>query len=117
MQDITKIDIIQVMKTLHHPLPEQIKLSALLYALSDPTRLDIVKNLAKTREECCCRGFDTLVAKSTMSHHFRVLRESGIIQVRLEGTHRFVSLRRDELEARFPGVLSAVLAAADAKEP
>jgi len=117
LQDTTRIDIIQAMKMLYHPSTEQIKLAAVLYALSDSTRLDIVKNLAKSSEECCCRGFDTLVAKSTMSHHFRVLRESGLIQVRLEGTHRFVSLRRDELDARFPGFLAAVLAAADTTEP
>jgi DNA-binding transcriptional ArsR family regulator len=101
------------MKTLQHPLIEQIKLSAVLYALSDPTRLDIVKNLTVQGEECCCRGFDVSVAKSTMSHHFRVLRESGLIWVRTEGTHRFVSLRRDDLEARFPGLLTAVLAATE----
>ena len=101
------------MKELHHPMTEQLKISTVLYALSDPTRLDIVKNLATHDEECCCRGFDVSVAKSTMSHHFRVLRESGLIRVRLEGTHRYVSLRRDELELRFPGLLTAVLAAED----
>ena len=104
------------MKMLYHPSTEQIKLASVLYALSDSTRLDIVKNLAATSEECCCRGFDTLVAKSTMSHHFRVLRESGLIQVRLEGTQRFVSLRRDELEKHFPGLLPAVLAATESTE-
>ena len=111
MQHIINLVIIQDMKTLHHPMAEQLKISAVLYALSDPTRLDIVRNLATQGEECCCRGFDVAVAKSTMSHHFRVLRESGLIRVRMEGTHRFVSLRRDELELRFPGLLTAVLAA------
>jgi len=99
------------MKTLYHPLSEQIKLSSVLYALSDPTRLGIVKNLAAHSGEYCCREFDVSVAKSTMSHHFRVLRESGIIKVRIEGNQRFVSLRCEDLETRFPGLLKAIIEA------
>jgi DNA-binding transcriptional ArsR family regulator len=49
------------------------------------------------------------VSKATRSHHFRVLREAGVTHTRLEGTHRHVSLRREDLDARFPGLLGAVL--------
>jgi DNA-binding transcriptional ArsR family regulator len=55
------------------------------------------------------------VTKSTCTHHFRVLREAGVIRQRQEGTARLNSLRRDELEARFPGLLGAVLSAASAR--
>jgi DNA-binding transcriptional ArsR family regulator len=97
------------MKEIYHPATEQIKLSVVLYALSDPTRLSIVRNLAAREGESCCGEFTVAVAKSTVSHHFRVLRESGLIKVRLEGTQRFVSLRCDDIEQRFPGLLAAVL--------
>jgi DNA-binding transcriptional ArsR family regulator len=52
------------------------------------------------------------VTKSTCTHHFKVLREAGVIQQRQEGTSRLNTLRRDDLEARFPGLLETVLAAA-----
>lgn len=77
--------------------------------MSDPTRLSIVKNLAVSNGEYCCREFAVPVAKSTLSHHFRVLRESGLIRVRVEGVQRFVSLRCEDLERRFPGLLQVIL--------
>jgi DNA-binding transcriptional ArsR family regulator len=55
------------------------------------------------------------VSKATRSHHFKVLREAGLTHTRAEGTHRFVSLRRDEVDERFPGLLEAVVAAAEAE--
>jgi DNA-binding transcriptional ArsR family regulator len=84
-------------------------LSAVLHALSDPARLDIVRRLADG-DEPSCGTFDLGLSKATLSHHFRVLRESGVVLVRPEGRRRLLSLRMDDLDARFPGLMQAVLA-------
>ena len=86
---------------------KRVPLSEILGALSDPARLEIVKVLLK-KEELCCGQFDSGVCKSTMSHHFKVLKEAGIIKRRDEGTRQFNSLRRDDLEARCPGLLQVL---------
>jgi DNA-binding transcriptional ArsR family regulator len=83
-------------------------LTAVLFALSDPIRLSIVKCLANTDEQAC-GSFDVPAAKSTLSHHFKVLREAGVIYMRPEGTSYRNSLRREDLEARFPGLLDTIL--------
>ena len=93
-----------------HPDPEQIELPAVLHALSDPVRLNIVRELADG-SRCPCGTFSVPVAKSTLSHHLRVLREAGITLTEPSGTQRVVSLRAGDLNARFPGLLDAVLAA------
>ena len=98
------------MRTLRHPPIEEITLSGVLHALSDPIRLCVVRTLAADGELQCgtfCMG----AAKSTMSHHFKVLRESGLITMRPVGASYYNSLRCSELEARFPGLLDAVLRA------
>ena len=100
------------MKPVHEPNPSEISLPAVMAALSDPVRVEIVRCLA-SRGEAACGTFELGVAKATRSHHFRVLREAGLTHTRAQGTHRFVSLRREELDARFPGLLDAVLAAAE----
>jgi DNA-binding transcriptional ArsR family regulator len=92
-----------------HPDREEIDLSAVLHALSDPVRLKMVAYLAGSGKERTCGSFDVPVSKSTCTHHFRVLREAGIIQQRQEGTARLNTLRRDDLEARFPGLLATIL--------
>ena len=106
------------MKHVHEPNPGEITLPSVMAALSDPVRVEIVRCLA-SGGEAACGTFDLGVAKATRSHHLRVLREAGLTHTRAQGTHRFISLRREELDARFPGLLDAVLAAAerDAAEP
>jgi len=99
-------------EALEHPAREQIELAAVLHALSDPVRLRIVAALAHAEEERTCGSFELPVVKSTCTHHFRVLREAGMIHQRLEGTTRLNSLRRKDLDARFPGLVDAVLQAA-----
>ena len=94
-----------------HPPAEALELHAVLHALSDPVRLKIVRELAE-REACNCGSFGVPVAKSTLSHHLRVLRDAGVTFTEPVGTARVVSLRRDDLDARFPGLLDAVLASA-----
>lgn len=93
------------------PADSEIALPRLLGVLSDPTRLGIVRILSDGAE----RGwgqFSAPVAKSTLSHHLKMLREAGVTQTRQEGTRCYVKLRRDALEARFPGLLPALLSAA-----
>ena len=97
---------------LTHPSREELELSAVLHALSDPVRLKMVRALASSPEEQSCRSFDVPVTKSTCTHHFKVLREAGIIQQRQQGTARLNALRSDDLEARFPGLLATILQAA-----
>jgi DNA-binding transcriptional ArsR family regulator len=97
---------------LAHPAREDLELSAVLHALSDPVRLKMVRYLATAPEERSCRSFDVPVTKSTCTHHFKVLREAGVIRQRQQGTARLNALREDDLEARFPGLLQTILAAA-----
>ncbi len=99
--------------TVPHPSRDEIELPAVLHALSDPVRLLIVKTVADGRE-WTCNSLDLPVSKSTCTHHFRVLREAGVIQQRVDGTTKLNSLRREELEARFPGLIDAVLGATPA---
>ena len=92
-----------------HPVAD---VSAVLQALGDPMRLAIVRLLAATGGEQTCGSFSLPITKSTASHHFRVLREAGITVHRVEGTRRFISLRRAELDAAYPGLLDSILRAA-----
>ncbi|MGI9183893.1 MAG: ArsR/SmtB family transcription factor [Solirubrobacteraceae bacterium] len=95
-----------------HPLRSELELSAILHALSDPVRLMIVAELAQGEGESTCGSFALPVTKSTCTHHFKVLREAGLIHQRQQGTTRLNTLRRDDLEARFPGLLGTILQAA-----
>ena len=94
---------------LHHPAADEMRLPAVLHALSDPQRLHIIAALAAADEPRACGSIELNVAKSTMTHHFRVLREAGLIRQERVGTTKLTSLRREDLEARFPGLLDAVL--------
>ncbi len=98
------------MRTLHHPRAEELSLPDVLHALSDPVRLQIIRSLADRREQPCS-AVEASVSKSTLSHHFKVLREAGVTHTRANGTQRLVSLRIDDLEQRFPGLLTSVLEA------
>ena len=100
------------MRALHHPPGNSLTLTGVLYALSDPVRLAIVRRLADDGDKAC-GTFGLPVAKSTASHHFKVLRDAGVIQTRPEGTQYINSLRREDLEVRFPGLLDAVLRATE----
>jgi DNA-binding transcriptional ArsR family regulator len=99
------------MRQARHPEPGEMTLIEVMGALSDPIRLGVVRVLADGRE----RGWGELrapVAKSTLSHHLRVLRDAGVTRTRQEGTRCFVELRRGDLDSRFPGLLTSVLDAA-----
>ena len=93
-----------------HPARGDIELTAVFHALSDPVRLGIVVDLLDGGE-ASTGGLAIPIHKSSLSHHLKILREAGVTFTRLQGTHRFLSLRREDLEARFPGLLDAVAAA------
>jgi DNA-binding transcriptional ArsR family regulator len=95
-------------KILHHPDRAELQLSSILYALSDPVRLFIISELHKTGERTC-GDIEVSVVKSTLSHHARMLREAGVVNARVHGTQRFLSLRTEDLEFRFPGLLASIL--------
>ena len=94
----------------HHPERSEIELPAVLHALSDPHRLEIVRRLAEDTEARPCGTFGFDISKSTMTHHFRTLREAGVIRQERKGTTKLTELRREDLDARFPGLLDAILA-------
>ncbi|MFI0715997.1 ArsR/SmtB family transcription factor [Streptomyces inhibens] len=95
------------MPALLHPTREQIKLEDVLAALGHPVRMKIVRALA-SGEETYCAAIETGAPKSTLTHHWRVLRESGVIRLRHEGRRNYLTLRADDLEACFPGLLTVV---------
>jgi DNA-binding transcriptional ArsR family regulator len=90
-----------------------VDVATVLQSLADPVRLDIVSQIAATGEggELSCGQLDVCVGKSTCSHHLKNLSGAGIIAEREEGTRKFLSLRRDQLDRRFPGLLDSVLRA------
>jgi DNA-binding transcriptional ArsR family regulator len=90
------------------PGKKELLLTAVLYALSDEVRLGIVRQLARQGEQPC-GVFEVDKPKSSLSHHFRVLRESGVVSTRKEGKTLLNTLRRADLDARFPGLLTAIL--------
>jgi DNA-binding transcriptional ArsR family regulator len=104
-----------VTRALHHPNREQLSLAAVLEALSDPARLEIVRRL-HARGEDRCGSFEELGSKANLTYHFARLREAGVTQTRLEGPFRYISLRTRDLETRFPGLLAAVLESARREE-
>jgi DNA-binding transcriptional ArsR family regulator len=83
---------------------------AVLSALANPVRLRIVRTLA-TGGELGWSELEVPVAKSTLSQHLKMLRDAGVTRTRREGTRCFVSLRREDLDDQFPGLLVAVLGA------
>ena len=96
------------MRTFHHPSREQLRVENVLEALANPLRLRVVQLLAD-QDELTCGTILPDTAASTASRHWQVLRESGILHARREGRTVLMSLRRDDLDARFPGLLASVL--------
>lgn len=102
----------QVERTLPQPSREDIELVGVLHALADPVRLQLVTNLAEQGDKPCGPDVgDVDLAASTVSHHWRVLREAGVTSTVADGRRRWISLRTKDLEDRFPGLLTSVLGA------
>lgn len=107
-------------RSLSHTSPVEVSLQAALDALADPMRRRIVRELASVPDwtRPCGTFHDLPIAKSTLSHHFSVLRGVGLLEQRDEGARRLNRLRRPEFDARFPGLLTLVLGEdEDAPEP
>jgi DNA-binding transcriptional ArsR family regulator len=96
---------------MYHPAADEIDLTAVLHALSDPQRLRIIRLLAEKDDPVACGSLELGITKSTATHHFRVLREAGVIRQFPSGTTKLTSLRRADLDTRFPGLLEVTLAA------
>jgi DNA-binding transcriptional ArsR family regulator len=98
------------------PSRDQIQLPLVLDCLSDPTRLAIVCSLAGNDggRDLCCGDFSEFSGKSNLAYHFARLREAGVTSTRLQGTTRYITLRRDDIDALFPGLLDTVINAARA---
>jgi DNA-binding transcriptional ArsR family regulator len=94
------------------PVPEKLDLFDVLHSLSDPVRLSIVAQLNEN-DNLECGTFEVQVTKSTLTHHFRVLRQSGVIETTRLGTRSINHLRRSALETQFPGLLNSVLNSVD----
>ena len=96
------------MRIYSHPSSEDFVLERIFQALSDPVRLDIIRSLARLKV-ANCGELDNGRPKSSMSHHYRILREAGLMKTEVTGTLHSNSLRRAELDKRFPGLMLAVL--------
>ncbi len=97
-------------RELHHVHPAEVTLQDALDALADPVRRSIVQTLAAEPDfSRACGTFDLPVSKATASHHFAVLRSSGLIEQLDVGPRRLNRLRRAEFDERFPGLLAVIL--------
>lgn len=100
-----------------HPPAGELRLPRVLAALADPVRLAAIRTLAALGESPCTElhhAAGLTVSRSTFSHHQRILREAGVLAERISGAHRIVSVRRDDLDSCFPGLLDAILETPDA---
>jgi DNA-binding transcriptional ArsR family regulator len=103
-------------RELLHPARNDLELVSVLHALADPHRLAVVGALAAAAPaEMPCGDIDLPVSRSTYTHHFRVLRKTGVIRQRYRGTSVMNELRREDLDALFPGLIDSVLRAVDAR--
>lgn len=101
----------KVMVQYVHPAKDDISLAGVLGALADPMRLKIVRNMLSDKECMSCSEAAPCpdMAKSTLSHHFRILREAGVIRTAKQGVENRNTVRKDDIDARFPGLLKLVL--------
>lgn len=102
-----------IVRALPHPAADALRLDAVLHALADPVRLELVRRIAEAGETSCCADGLT-VPKSTLSGHWRILREAGVTHTQVQGRSHLMSLRRADLDGRFPGLLDVILRVAPA---
>lgn len=96
------------------PVPEDFRLPRVLAALADPHRLATVRFVARNGESWCAQVMQEAglpMSKSTFSHHLRILREAGVLTKRIQGARGYTSLRKADLDQRFPGLLDSILSA------
>jgi DNA-binding transcriptional ArsR family regulator len=103
------------LREIRHPAATELDLATILRTVGDPLRLQIVRVLSDDRESNCTKVQDALgLPASTCSYHLRLLREAGVTRTRPDGTERYMSLRRGDLESRFPGLLEVLIESAPA---
>jgi DNA-binding transcriptional ArsR family regulator len=96
---------------IHHPSTESLELAAIMRTLGDPLRLEMVRVLGDGEEWLCGALSERMgLPSSTGSYHMKLLREAGLTRSRAAGTQRLISLRRDDLEGRFPGLVELITA-------
>lgn len=94
---------------IHHPAVAALDLATIMRTLGDPLRLEIVQLLGAEGEMLCGRVYERLgLPASTGSYHMKLLREAGVTRARAAGTQRLISLRREDLESRFPGLVALI---------
>jgi DNA-binding transcriptional ArsR family regulator len=101
-----------VMDDVVEPAAEDFQLPRILAALADPNRLTAVQYVARNGESWCAQVMEQALlsmTKSTFSHHLRILREAGVVTKRIQGAKGYMSLRRDDLNARFPGLIDSIV--------
>jgi len=103
------------MKRYSHPAMRDVTLQEIMAALADPCRMQIVQSLLGEGRALACNEVPLDVSKATRSHHFEVLRDAGLIRTCVEGTKCMTSLRGDELEKYFPGLVALLASGAGAK--
>jgi DNA-binding transcriptional ArsR family regulator len=103
-----------VMDDVVEPAAPDIQLPRVLAALADPNRLAAVRFVARNGESWCAQVMEQAMlpmTKSTFSHHLRILREAGVLTKRIQGAKGYTSLRKDDLDSRFPGLIDSIIAA------
>lgn len=96
---------------IHHPDVEALDLAVIMRTLGDPVRLEIARLLGEEEELLCGDLYERLgLPASTGSYHAKLLREAGVTRSRAAGTQRLLSLRREDLERRFPGLVELITA-------
>jgi DNA-binding transcriptional ArsR family regulator len=96
-------------REIRHPPASDLDLATIMRTVGDPVRLAIVRLLSDDRERTCTAVGDIVgIPASTLSYHLRLLREAGVTRTRAEGTERHISLRRDDLERLYPGLLQVL---------
>ncbi|MBD0710398.1 transcriptional regulator [Streptomyces sp. CBMA291] len=104
------------MRLLPEPAPETLTLASVLYAFGDPVRLKLVRRAgSEPGGPCAVEGLD--VPKSTLTNHWRILREAGVVRMAVDGRYRRTWLRTDDLNDRFPGLLDTILNLSDREPP
>ncbi|BAQ56437.1 transcriptional regulator [Lactobacillus acetotolerans] len=88
---------------------DKVKLPQVLKSLSDPIRLTIVATLFKKGPNCSCSVFNYLGKKSNLSQHYRNLRLNGLISIKRSGIHSYLTLRKKEIDQKFPGLLVSII--------
>ncbi|WP_413374138.1 ArsR/SmtB family transcription factor [Paenibacillus taichungensis] len=109
MKEIVEYATVIDMKTPTIPMASELNLTKVCNALGDPVRMKIAHCLASSGEKNCSAFEVNHISKSTLSHHIKILREAGLIRPRIEGKQHFYSLRKEDLNSRFPGLVELIL--------